>query len=167
MPTATGGPQNPLTASGTATSEGGLTLSSNGLLVVPGYDSPTGTASIAGSATTAVPREVGLVDLSSNINDSTTTTAFSANNIRSAVSDGTNVWMAGANTGVVVQAIGGSGAGTVVSSTVTNLRDVEISGGQLYVGTGSGATPFASEPSVPACQRSPARRPPTSPAFPS
>lgn len=140
MPIAASGSNNPLSASGTATSEGGLTLSTDGTtLVVTGYDSAPGTASIAGTATTAVPREVGLVNVNGNINTATTTTEFNANNIRSAVTDGTNVWMAGANSGVIEEPIGGSGAGTVVSSTVTNLRDLLISNGQLYVGTGSGS----------------------------
>jgi hypothetical protein len=141
LPTAASGSNNPLTASGTATSEGGLTLSANGqLLIVTGYATGTGTSGVAGTATTAVPRVIGEVDGNGNINTTTTTTAFSANNPRSAVSDnGTNIWIAGANTGVVYTTLGASGAGTVVSNTVTNLRDLEISGGQLYVSTGSGS----------------------------
>jgi len=144
LPTAVSGSNLPLTASGTATSEGGLTLSANGQdLIVTGYDAAPGVSGIASTSTTggsAVPREVGEVDLNGDINTTTTTTAFSGNNIRSAVSDdGTNIWMAGATTGVVYTTLGGSGAGTVVSSTVTNLRDVEISNDQLYVSTGSGS----------------------------
>lgn len=144
MPIATSGSNNPLTASGTATSEGGLTLSPDGsTLVATGYASVPGTASIAGTSATASTgatlRVVGLVNVgNSNIDTTTTTTEFDKNNPRSAVTDGTNVWIAGANSGVIEEPIGGSGAGTVVSTTVTNLRQLEINGGQLYVGTGSG-----------------------------
>jgi hypothetical protein len=48
LPTTTSGSNNPLTASGSATSEGELTLSSNGQnLLLTGYDATTGVASIA------------------------------------------------------------------------------------------------------------------------
>ena len=49
---------NPLTASGSASSQGYITDSGDGeALLVPGYDAATGTASITGT-TSAVPREV-------------------------------------------------------------------------------------------------------------
>jgi hypothetical protein len=46
--------------------------------------------------------------------------------------------MTGAANGVVKTAVSGSGAGTAVSTTVANLRDVNITSGQLYVSTSSG-----------------------------
>ncbi len=142
LPTADNGANQTLTASGTATSEGLLTRSADGrYLVLTGYDAAPGTASVTGTATTTVTRVFGRVDSSGSIDTTTTTTAFSANNVRSAISsDGTGFWATGANTGVVYQSFGSSGAGTVVSSTVTNLRALELYDGQLYVSTGSGAS---------------------------
>lgn len=53
LPTTASGSNNPLTASGTATSEGNLTLSQNGQsLLLTGYDAGTGVASIASTNTT-------------------------------------------------------------------------------------------------------------------
>ena len=53
MPTTAGGGYNPLTASGSATSEGNLTLSQNGEnLVLTGYDATTGVAGIASTLST-------------------------------------------------------------------------------------------------------------------
>ncbi|MDB5384402.1 MAG: hypothetical protein JWM11_48 [Planctomycetaceae bacterium] len=99
-----------------------------------------------GSWTTAtagagpVQRVVGLVTSDGTINTSTTTTALSATNIRSAVADGNKIWIVGGTTGVVEITAGTSGPGTIVSSTVANLRTINIVNGQLYFGTGSGAT---------------------------
>jgi hypothetical protein len=54
---------NRLTASGTANSEGFLTLSAGGqYLVLAGYDAATGTSSIAGSTSSTVGRTIGRVD---------------------------------------------------------------------------------------------------------
>ena len=151
LPTTSSGANHALTASGQASSEGLLTLSADGkYLVLTGYNAAVGTASIASSVTTAgasqVLRDVGLVSITGNIDTSTTTTSFSGNNPRSAVYDPAAnngagaIWIVGANTGVVETTDGGSGAGTVVSSTVTNLRAIEVFNGQLYVSTGSGST---------------------------
>ena len=144
---------NPLTSSGSATSEGLLTLSANGqFLAVPGYDAAPGVAAIASTSTTTTPgpvlREVDLLDSSGSVTSSTTTTSFSTGNIRSAVTTGTGanpqIWMTGSNVGVVTNVAGGSGAGTVVSSSAnTNLREVDIFGGQLFVSTASGSLRIA------------------------
>ncbi len=146
LPTTASGGNNQLTASGTATSEGMLTRSSDGqFLVLTGYAANTGTASIAGTNSTTVPRTLGRIDSQGNVNTSTTTTAFNTNNIRSAASiDGTSIYAVGANTGVVLQPLGGTGAGTVVSSSTLNLRNINIFGGQLYVSSSSGSLRLAS-----------------------
>lgn len=147
MPTSVVGSNNYLTASGTASSEGELTLSTDGKFVVlTGYNAAVGTAGVAGTATTgtgAVTRTVGLVNVSTGVADtSTTLTSFSGNNIRTAVStNGTDIWAAGANTGVVYTTKGSSGAPTVITTTITNNRQLEIFGGQLYTSTGSGSLP--------------------------
>ena len=138
LPTAASGSNNPLTASGTATSEGMLSLSTDkASLVVTGYDAAPGSSgSIVTTLTTAVPREVGIIDSSGNINTSTTTTSYSAGNPRSVAADGNNLWMSGSNTGLVSTTIGDSGPGTVVSTTSTNTRVIQIDNGQLYYSTG-------------------------------
>jgi hypothetical protein len=141
MPTTTSGSNHRLVASGTATAEGLITRSVNGhLIVATGYDAALGTAGVVGSASSATARVVGLLSASGGI-DTTTgiTDSFSASNIRSgATVDGTQLWLSGANTGVVTTAMGGS-TSTLVSATTANLRQLEIFGSpsQLYVGTGS------------------------------
>jgi len=142
MPTSLSGSNNMLTASGTATSEGGLTLSADGkYLVLTGYNAATGTASIASSASATYARTVGLVNVSTGAADtSTALNAFSGNNIRSAVSsNGTDIWVEGATTGVGYTTKGSTSM-TTVSSTSANNRQLEIFNGQLYSSTGSGTS---------------------------
>jgi hypothetical protein len=87
LPIAPSGANSSFATSGTATSEGGLTLSADGrYFLLTGYDAPLGTASVASSATPAVLRVIARVGLDTSIDTSTTTTNFSANNIRSAAS---------------------------------------------------------------------------------
>jgi hypothetical protein len=146
-----------LIASGTAASECLITRSPDGQsIVVTGYNTaPSGSyAAAAGTPTTnvvsstttvgagggtAVPRIAAIVSANGSIDFSTTTTQFSAGNIRSGVRDGSNLWLTGSNSGIISLPIGGSGAGTVVSSTQANLRAINIFGGQLYVTSGSGS----------------------------
>jgi autotransporter-associated beta strand protein len=113
-----GGVNNqPLTISGTAGSEGALNLSANGqYLVVAGYDVGVG-------GTTQGASTIGLIDASGTVDSSTTTDLESGNNTRSATSiDGTEVWVAGANTVVAVAA--DTSGGTAISTR--NSRDVVI-----------------------------------------
>ncbi|WP_373717273.1 PEP-CTERM sorting domain-containing protein [Roseateles sp.] len=141
LPTLANGASFALTASGTATSEGLMTLSADGKsLVLTGYNAAVGTAGVASSTAASVTRVVGVVGANGSVN---TTTGlgnnFDKNNIRSAVStDGNQLWVAGATTGVVATTVGSTGNGTVVSSTVTNNRQLEIFNGQIYVGNSSG-----------------------------
>jgi hypothetical protein len=145
MPTAVSGSNNVLTASGSATSEGELTLSADGrYLVLTGYNASVGTGSVKG---TSGNRTVGLVDMNGNTNTSTvlTDSSFAGDNIRSAVStNGTDLWVAGtatsaANGGVRYTTVG-STTSTQLSTTVPNVRQVEIFNGQLYASDGSGST---------------------------
>lgn len=133
---------NQLTASGTSTAEGFLSLSPNGqYLTFSGYDSAAGVASISGTLSTATQRAAVVYDLSGTLVNKVTfgTAAFSGNSIRSAVTtNGSDVWAAGnatltANSGVWYH----SGA-TNTSLVTGNLREVEIFNGQLYVSTGAG-----------------------------
>jgi len=103
MPTAVNGSHRILTGSGTATSEGLLTLSSDGqYLVLAGYDATLGTISVANTASAAVNRVIGRVDGAAAIDTTTALTdaysgtAGTAGNPRGAVStDGMNFWTSG------------------------------------------------------------------------
>jgi hypothetical protein len=127
---------SPLVNSGSAASEGGLTLSANGQdLVLSGYNVAAGTAGVSsGSA----PRAVATVDANGLYTlAGTTSSQFLGNNIRAGTTDGNgNFWAVGANSGVVCM-----GAGTPsVSTTSGNNRIIQDIGGNLYFSTGSGST---------------------------
>jgi hypothetical protein len=126
-----------LVNSGSATSEGLISLSPNGQsIVVAGYNANAGTASVASSSTSTVPRAVATVDYNGNYTLQSTTTAFSGNNIRSGTTDGSgNFWAAGANSGIFYM---GSGTPTAVSTNSANNRLVSDIGGNLFFSTGSG-----------------------------
>jgi hypothetical protein len=137
-----GGNQS-FTNSGTATSEGALSLSANGqYLTLTGYSASLGTASIASSTSANDPRVVAVVDASGNINTTTTiNNAFSGNNIRSAVTtNGQTFDAAGANSGVQQVSLGATTSTMVsASSAVTNLRVLEYNNGSLYASSASGS----------------------------
>ena len=130
MPTAASGSVNPFTDSGTAASDGELTLSPGGqYLAAAAYDAVPGTADI--SSTNAV--TVARVDASADVDTSTVLPSFAAgNNVRSAVtSNGTDFWVAGAASGVAHTTLGAS-TSTALNTSDTNLRQVSIQDGQLY-----------------------------------
>ncbi|MBL9031242.1 MAG: hypothetical protein JNM80_05995 [Phycisphaerae bacterium] len=135
-----------INTSGSATSEGALTLSADGrYLVCVGYNADAGTTAVVSTTAATVNRVVGLIDCNAVID---TTTAFGdgydANNIRSATSsDGTDIWTAGNATG------SGGGARYVVRGGTTtvalnaptlpvNLRYINIDNGNLFVSSASG-----------------------------
>jgi Bacterial Ig-like domain (group 3) len=174
LPTAADGANQPLVASGSASSEGGLTLSGDGQhLVATGYDTALGTSGLADSAAADLPRTVASVDASGTVDSSTALTDFSdGNNPRSAVSqDGKEFWVGGAAGGVRYATLGASTSTSLVDKTFKNVRQLSIVGGQLYtsadpskasvtvatVGTGLPTTatqpvtnlPFATSPSDP------------------
>jgi hypothetical protein len=130
---------NTLIVAGNATSEGNLSLSSDGQkLVFGGYAIalPNPTA-LAASTSATINRGVGIVDYNGvYTRAATSATFFSAGNPRGATSDGTNLWAVGSNDGVDYF---GPGAPVIVSNTVTNDRTISIQNGQLYFSTGSGA----------------------------
>lgn len=144
MPTTTGGGNYRFVNSGSASSEGALTLSANGqYLTLGGYDAAVGTASV--SSTANIGRVVGRVDLNGNIDTSTRfTDGHITNNFRGVVSnDGTQFWTAGAGSsssgGTRYLASLGATTSTQVSATVTNTRVANIFNGQLYTSSQSGA----------------------------
>ena len=141
MPTSAAGSNRPLTMSNSASSEGALALSADGrYLTLAGYSATPGTSSVVGTTSSATPRVVGRVAGDGTIDTSTAITdAFSANNVRGAVTDdGSQFWAVGAANGVRLAPLGTTGTTTSISTTATNLRTASIAGGQLYVTTGAG-----------------------------
>jgi hypothetical protein len=143
MPTTASGPQNQLVASGTATSEGLLSVSPNGQYVaLTGYGSniPAG-SSLAGTAAATVKRVVGIIPVSTGLVDTTTglTDFADANNPRSVVtSNGTDIWVGGA-AGGVRYTTKGSSTSVQLSTTVTNIRQVNVYANQLFASDSSGS----------------------------
>ncbi len=125
-----------LVSSGTATSEGELNLSSNGAyLVLTGYDTPIGTASVSGTDSTSVPRTIGVVSATGSVNTTTALTDFAtASNPRSAdTTNGTSLWIAGGAGGVAYTTLGSTTSTPLDASGEQNVRDLQIFNGQLYV----------------------------------
>ena len=132
--------------SGSATSEGALTLSADGrYLSLAGYDAAAGTTGIAGTLSATVNRVAG-PSFNFNMNADLSTkfpTFYNANNIRAAVSnDGSQVWTAGPSTGLAYSDFGGANQAQVAT---TNSRVVNIFNNSLYVSSMSAARPRALE----------------------
>ncbi|MEY2785802.1 MAG: hypothetical protein RL277_2014, partial [Planctomycetota bacterium] len=143
MPTAASGSNFPLTNSGSATSEGALSLSGNGqYLLHAGYSAAPGTTNVVSTTSSATPRVIARVALDGTIDTSTALTdAYSGNNIRSVFStNGTDLFTAGTATvgGGVRYATLGTSTSTQLSTTPTNLRIASVQGGQLYVSSATG-----------------------------
>ncbi len=138
MPATTSGANRPLIASGTAQTEGMLTLSGNGqYLLLTGYATTTGgTASLKSQSASVVNRVVGRVDFAGNINTTTALGDFADGDTpRSAAStNGTDLWVTG-NTGGVRYATIGSTTSTSLAAAVPSGYQVGIAGGQLYATT--------------------------------
>ena len=144
VPTSASGSQLALTNSGSAPSEGALSLSADGqYLLFAGYNAALGVTSVHSTSTTGptpILRVIGRAGIDGTLDTSTSTTSFSGGNIRSATStNGTDFWAGGANTGVVYTTLGSLGSGTVVSNTQTNNRVLTVVGGQLYVTSSLGS----------------------------
>jgi hypothetical protein len=139
---------NQVTDSGSATSNGYLNFY-NGYLGISGYNAASGTASVAGSNT-----KVGTIygsdgnvtsrkEFPTGGPSGTPSSPFSGNNFRSVIPTGASTFYAtgtssgSPNTGGAYYYDGSSF--TQLSTTITNLRNVEIFGGQLFVSSGSGA----------------------------
>jgi hypothetical protein len=134
LPTAASGSNKPLVASGSASSEGLLTLSADSnYLMATGYDTAVGTTKVAETSATSVPRTIARVSAEAEVNTTTALTDFAeGNNARSATSsDGTNIWVGGAAGGVRYTTLGSS-TSTSLNTTDKNVREVSIVDGQLY-----------------------------------
>jgi len=139
LPTVASGSNASMVASGTASSEGLLNRSEDRqYLITTGYYASIGAASVASST---LPRVIAVVDKNENINTSTALTNFSSgNNFRSATStNGTDLWGAGGANGICYATIGSTTA-TILTTSATNFRQVNIYNGQLYATSGSGTT---------------------------
>jgi hypothetical protein len=101
-PTSSTGTNKRVTNSGSATSEGQMTLSLDGSkLICVGYDATIGTPSVVSTPVSSVNRIVGVVNSNGTVNSTTRITdGYDANNIRSGVTiDGTYFWTTGASGG--------------------------------------------------------------------
>ncbi len=126
-------------ASGTATSEGLITLSADGQnLGVTGYIS-TAATSLAGTTSAAVNRSIQIYGGNGTqaVPQTNLSDWASANNPRSVYTDGTNLWLGGAAGGVSYNTTT-PGATVSLSTGITNVRQVNAFGGQLYFSTSSG-----------------------------
>ena len=157
LPTAASGGNQALTLSGSATSEGFLTRSTDGqYLTLAGYASAPGAATnIAETDSMTVPRGAARITLGSETVDTSTVftgdATFSGNpsgsgtagNPRSAVStNGTDIWLAGqgtpaGNAGIRYTTLGGN-ASLRLASSPTNIRVANIFNNQLYASSASG-----------------------------
>lgn len=146
VPTTSSGTNRPLIASGTATSEGLLSLSTDRkYLLLTGYGTTAGgTSSLSGTTGASVPRIVGRVDASGNIDTTTALTDFATgNNPRSVTSNnGTDLWVAGGAGGVRYATLGSTTSVDLSSTTFSNVRQLNIFNNQLYASSGSGTNTF-------------------------
>jgi DNA/RNA endonuclease G (NUC1) len=143
LPTAVNGANKRAVLSGTATTEGLLTRSSNGAyLVVGGYDAALATATLTTSTSATVNRVIARIDSAGNVDTTTALTdAISGGNPRGAAStNGTDLWISGTSSGGGVRyASLGATTSTSLATTPTNLRSVAVYGNQLYTSSQSGA----------------------------
>jgi hypothetical protein len=133
------GSGNLLTGSGTATSEGKITVSPNGRWVgVAGYNAAENTPSVATAS--GIQRTIARIDTTDGSYDVSTSGPLNTgyNNARAAVFDdsGTLIWAAlhgsGSSYGVMHLTLGQTTLGTMLTSSGINTRGVRIFGGQLY-----------------------------------
>jgi hypothetical protein len=147
MPIAAAGPHFPFTNSGSASSEGFLTVSGSGsssYLLLAGYGfTPGSVTTIVTTTSAAVPRIIARVDMNGVIDTTTALTdAYSGGNPRGACSDnGVQFWTAGTagtGNGVRYATLGGT-TSTQVNATLTNVRCADIYAGNLYCSSSSSA----------------------------
>jgi hypothetical protein len=145
LPTMAAGNNVIFTNSGSAASEGSLSLSGNGrYLILAGYNAAPATLAVASAA--GVNRVVARVDAAGTVDTSTQitqTAAFTLANVRSATSnDGLSFWVSGQGAGSptfnggvwwIPLGPGTSPTQIMMSPQPVNTRWVHVIGGQLYV----------------------------------
>jgi len=134
------GGTNALVVSGSASSEGGLSLSPDGrLLVLAGYHIAysNSDSSVAGTGASVVPRALGLLDAAGGFAlAGVTSDQFNSNNIRSGTTDGLgHYWGAGANNAGSGTFYFGLGGPNTIQNTVSNSIVIQDLGGNLYFST--------------------------------
>jgi hypothetical protein len=149
LPTTASGLNKSIVTAATSTSAAFLTRSVNGEYLTIGgtADLPVGTTTTGGVfSSSAYPnRVIAFIDWAGNT-DTTTTFVAGGSNPRSSVStNGVDLWVAsdtGAGTtgGLRYFTKGQTTPGTLLNSTTTNTRNVNIFNGQLYLSTDTGAT---------------------------
>lgn len=149
LPVAASGSNNVLTAAGNGSTEGTISLSSDGQYIVfTGYAVAVGTSSIGGSSSFTRPRTIGTVRYDGLVNTSTAVLDLSSGGpIRSATStNGTDLWACGAGSssgtgGIRYLTLGSFFSGQInAAGGPSQLRSVCIAKGQLFV-TGNGGSP--------------------------
>lgn len=131
---------NAVCLSGSATSEGMLTLAGNkSALVLFAYKTAAPyTSSVSSTASSVVNRAVVSINSAGVVSIPTlTATSLSGNNPRHVFTNGTNYWGGGGNTGIVF-GNASSNMDTIVTASSTNTRFISNSGTQLYYATASG-----------------------------
>ena len=128
----TGG--TPFSMTGNATAEGALSLSLDGAsLTFAGYQSARlSSGSLAGSTASAVPRTIGQITYAGAFSmPVVSTSAFSANSFRSALTDAANnYWGSGVGQGVTY--MGNTAAAATIETAQTTLRVMNLVGGNIY-----------------------------------
>jgi hypothetical protein len=135
LPTTISGANKRFVLSGTNSSEGYLTLSTDvNYLVLGGYDAAVGTDSISNTTSAANNRviarfaQTGAIDVITALTD-----AYSGGSINGVTStDGSNFWTSGSNDGVKYATLGGT-TSTQLSTTPANIRCINIFNRQLYI----------------------------------
>ena len=146
MPTTVNGNNRRLTLSGSATSEGALTLSPDKkYLCLAGHDTTVGAASVANANNMG--KTIAIVNAAGSVNTTTGISRGSAfygtgGNVRGAVTnDSTKVWVSGAgagNSGGTFYLPSGAVSTPIkISANPDNTRAVNIFGGQLYTSAAS------------------------------
>ena len=121
-------------------SEGFITTSSDKrYITIAGYNTAGTFADITGTTATSVPRVVGKVTPSGNyLPIATSTTFYNLNDIRGAVSDGTNFWASGAST-ANIDGINYFGPGAQVAlatgAVPPKAYGIRIFNGEIYYST--------------------------------
>jgi hypothetical protein len=131
------------TLAGSSGTEGTLSRAADGSYVtIAGYNVATGQTSVGSQSTSTAPivlRAVGRINPTNTFDfGDLPSTAFSGQSIRAATSsDGSATWAAGANGSGNGTRYWVRGASTEASVTTTNMRAVNIFGGQLFGSSGS------------------------------
>lgn len=142
LPNTASAGSNGIVAGGTTTSNGAISRSENGrYILVPGWstNSTISTAALGAANTTFSICAVRPVNGSGTVSTGITGTSnwfSSTNDYRGATSDdGTNYWVTGGSKGVLTTTNGTTL--TIVTSTSTSTRAINIINGQLFYSTGS------------------------------